>query len=152
MAPVLFGQPGTSLALPVDLAEKTLPCGNEEVAEVNEQLMSKYLASLDSGHLVKRVKRTIVQHLPSGAANLENVARQLYLSPRTLQRHLRREGTTFAAVLDETRQELARQYLKERGVDLTDVAFLLGFSQRSSFSRSFKRWTGGSPASYRQAA
>jgi len=150
-SPVQFDSLVTSLTLPLDIIDRTLPSGNEEVAEVNEHLMTKYIATLDNEHLVTKIKRLIVEYLPSGKANLETIAAQFYTSTRTLQRHLQQEGTSFAALVDETRSELARQYVQEKDMDLSEIAFLLGFSEQGALSRSFKRWTGKSPVHYRKS-
>ena len=68
---------------------------------------------------------------------------------RNLQRHLNKLGTTFGSILDEIRRELAEQYVSDPKEDLTEIAFRLGFSEQSSFSRAYKRWTGMSPNTYR---
>jgi AraC-like DNA-binding protein len=151
-SPVHFDAPVTSLTLSLDVVDMTLPGGNEELAAVNEQLMTRYLDTLDDDGLITKIKRIIVEHLPSGDATVETAAAQLYISTRTLQRQLHQEGTTFFTLLNETRQELASQYVRDKNMDLTEVAFLLGFAELSTFSRSFKRWTGKSPIQYRKAA
>lgn len=74
------------------------------------------------------------------------------MSVRSLQRKLQQSGTSFRQLLDQTREELARQYICDRGADLTEIAFLLGFSEHSAFSRAFKRWTGQTPSDMRRAA
>ena len=71
------------------------------------------------------------------------------MSVRSLQRNLNKLGTTFGSILDETRRELAEHYVSDFKEDLTEVAFKLGYSEQSSFSRAFKRWTGISPSAYR---
>jgi AraC-like DNA-binding protein len=71
------------------------------------------------------------------------------MSVRSLQRNLKKFGTTFGSVLDETRKDLAEHYVSDLKEDLTEVAFKLGYSEQSSFSRAFKRWTGISPSAYR---
>ena len=150
-ASVHFGAEEASLAIPLDIADSTLPGGNEALAAVNEQLMTGYLATLDDEQLRTKVKKIIAEHLPTGDANVETAARQLALSTRTLQRRLReKEETSFLHLLKETRRELAGQYVSDKDMDLSEVAFLLGFSELSTFSRSFKRWTGKSPFQYRQ--
>ena len=78
-------------------------------------------------------------------------ADKLAMSVATLRRRLESEGTTFAEVLDALRYELAKTYLLDSGVTTSDVAFLLGFRQTSSFFKAFRRWTGGlSSADFRQ--
>lgn len=83
---------------------------------------------------------------------LAETAKKLGLSERTLQRRLAEEGTVFAEVVSSIREEIARQLLRERKVAIAEAAFLLGFSDQSSFTRSFKRWTGQTPAAFRAAS
>jgi len=150
--PVNFDSPVSSMELPLDVIDQELPGGNRELAELNDQMTTKYLATLDGKTLIARVKKFIVEHLPSGNATLENVASDLHYSTRTLQRLLQEEETTFISLLNETRMELAKQYIQDKNMDLIEIAFLLGFSEQSTFSRSFKRWTGKSPGQYRKVA
>lgn len=151
-SPVTFDSPASCLALPLDVVDVVLPSGNEELAAFNDQAMTRYIGTLNNETLVVRIKKIIAEHLPSGDATVENVARELYFSTRKLQRLLQLEGTTFISLLNETRMEIAKQYVRDSKNDLTEVAFLLGFAELSTFSRSFKRWTGESPVQYRKAA
>jgi AraC-like DNA-binding protein len=79
------------------------------------------------------------------------VAKRLAMSERTLQRRLAEAGTSYVDLLSEVRSDLAKDYLKSSRTSLTEIAWLLGFSEQSAFSRAFKRWTGSSPAQYRKA-
>jgi AraC-like DNA-binding protein len=76
------------------------------------------------------------------------VARALNQSPSTLQRRLRKEGTSYQTLLDSTRRELALHYLREGEHSIADVAFMLGFADQSNFTRAFRRWTGKTPRQY----
>ena len=80
------------------------------------------------------------------------IAEELGINARTLQRSLQEKNTTFSTLLTDTRMDIAKGYIQDRHMDLTEVAFLLGFAELSTFSRSFKRWTGKSPMQYRKAA
>ena len=71
------------------------------------------------------------------------------MSVPTLRRRLEAEGMTYSAIVDKSREELARRYLREHGRSITDVVFLLGFSDVPSFHKAFRRWTGMTPAEYR---
>ena len=150
-SPVTFDSSVSSLALSLEVVDHILPSGNKELATFNDQLMTKYLATLDKEDLPIRVRKSIVEHLPSGDATIDNIASELCYNSRTFQRLLQQEGTTFVALLNESRMELAKQYVQDKNVGFTELAFLLGFSELSSFSRSFKRWTGKSPSQYRKA-
>jgi AraC-like DNA-binding protein len=103
-------------------------------------------------HITKQVKAIIVDQLPSGNVTDESVSRVMNMSSRKLQRQLEIAGTTFNTLLNEIRQDLAKKYLREQQVCMTEIAFLLGFSESSAFSRAFKRWMGVTPSEYRKAA
>jgi len=113
--------------------------------------MIEYLAQLNHDRITEKVKAVIIDQLPSGNVTDENVARALYMSSRKLQRQLQSDGTTFNALLNEIRQDLAQKYLREQDTSMTEIAFLLGFSESSAFSRAFKRWMGVTPTQYRKA-
>jgi AraC-like DNA-binding protein len=83
--------------------------------------------------------------LPHGKAKAQTVAKALALSVRTLSRRLADEGTTFGEIVDQLRRSLALQYLKEPGMSLAQIAWLLGYEGSTSFNHAFKRWTGRSP-------
>lgn len=147
-----FDSPVCRVEIALDDADRILPSGNKEMLEMKEQVMTQYLAAKDSDSLIARVTKSIVEHLPSGDATLDKVASELFLSTRKLQRLLQEEGTSFIALLNETRMNIARKYIKDKSMDLTEIAFLLGFSDQSTFSRSFKRWTGNSPSKFRKTS
>jgi AraC-like DNA-binding protein len=87
--------------------------------------------------------------LAQGEARLDAVALGLSLSPRTLQRRLAAEGRPFQQLLDATRRQLAAQYLRDVSLSLTEVAFLLGYAEQSSFSHAHRAWHGCSPQAWR---
>jgi len=150
-APITFGAKDSGFVLSLEQADRFLPSGNKNLAAFNDQMMSRYLEELKDEELSHRVQKIIVELLPCGNASIEAVAEKLSLSTRSLQRALREEGTTFISLLNKTRQEIAKRYVQDMRHDLTEVAFLLGFSELSTFSRSFKRWTGQSPDQFRKA-
>jgi AraC-like DNA-binding protein len=96
-----------------------------------------------------QVERTIASAVPEGGSAAA-VARALHVSVRTLQRRLGEGGSTFRAVADTVRGQLAEAYLTDPRVSIAEVAFLLGFSDQSSFNRAFRRWTGEAPGSWRR--
>ena len=151
-SPVVFEAPTNSLTLPIEAVDKSLPGSNPQLAELNDQIMIEYLANLDQDHITEQVKGIIIDQLPSGNVTDESVARALYMSSRKLQRQLQSAGTTFATLLNKTRQDLAQKYLRDQDTSMTEIAFLLGFSESSAFSRAFKRWVGVSPSEYRKTA
>ena len=141
-----------SLTLRKRDADQRLPGGNPHLARISDRVIIGYLSALNSYDIVNRTQTAIVDLLPSGVISEEKVAEKMYLSVRSLRRKLQECGTSFRKLLDRTREELARQYICDEGVDLTEIAFLLGFSEQSAFSRAFKRWTGQTPSDMRREA
>jgi AraC-like DNA-binding protein len=72
------------------------------------------------------------------------------MSPRTVQRRLREHGLDFKRLVDDTRRQFSLSYLRDPQNTLTEIAYLLGYSEVSAFNRAFKRWTGSTPVSYRR--
>ena len=131
-------------------AEQRLATGNSELSKVNEEVAMKYLISIDRNSIVMLVKSTLVEMLPTGQVTEELVANALNMSLRTLQRKLSEEGTTFGAIYQSLRQEMAQQYIHDSQMSMTEIAYLLGFSEQSNFTRAFRRWYGISPSDARQ--
>ena len=82
---------------------------------------------------------------------MEDVARKLVLSKRTLQRRIEAEGTSYQRILKETREALARHYLQKTELPAAEISFLLGFDEPNSFYRAFRTWSGTTPESVRHA-
>jgi AraC-type DNA-binding domain-containing proteins len=93
----------------------------------------------------QRVQALLLELIPSNIATIDEVADRLAMSKRTLQRRLENEGENFRALLNETREKLARHYLKETSLSGGEIAFLLGFEDPNSFYRAFQDWTGQTP-------
>jgi AraC-like DNA-binding protein len=100
--------------------------------------------------LVGRVREAIQAELGGGNPQLESIAKRLAMSPRTLQRRLKDEGVLFNDLLDALRFRAAKSYLAQRDIAGSEVAFLLGFAEQSSFNHAFKRWAGLTPTEYRR--
>ena len=111
----------------------------------------KYLKSLNtSDNIAAQLKGRLAGLMAQGVANADAACRALKLSRRTLQRRLKAERTSFQAVLNEVRAELAVRYLKDDRLKALEVAMLLGYSSISSFTTAFKSWYDMPPAEYRQ--
>jgi AraC-like DNA-binding protein len=100
-----------------------------------------------AGHLTCRVavENAIVPLLPHGKARVVEIARQLGMSPRTLERRLSSEELTFGGILNELRYDLAKRYLREEDLPISKIAWLLGYQEAGGFTHAFKRWTGKTP-------
>lgn len=96
-----------------------------------------------------RVQTILIPLLHTGETNVDLIAKQLGLGRQTLYRQLKTEGTSFKKLLDELRHKMALHYLGSKKVSANEAAYLVGFSDPSSFSRAFKRWTGASPGSWK---
>ena len=99
-----------------------------------------------------RVFHLLSVSLRSGDADIVGLARMLGMSRRTLQRRLACEGLVFTDMVTRVRRDIADEYLKRSDYSLTEVALMLGYSDLSSFSRAYRRWTGSSPLSTREEA
>jgi AraC-like DNA-binding protein len=105
---------------------------------------SELLANIRGGSgATVAVRRILLAGLRTGPCSMSTTARKLGMSEPTLRRRLDEEGAIYATVLDEVRHDLARRYLADPEVSNSDVAFLLGFKDAPSFSKAFRRWTGG---------
>jgi AraC-like DNA-binding protein len=101
--------------------------------------------------VTEKVRALVAEQLSGGDPTVEHVAAALYMSTRTLARKLEHEGTSFKELLDDLRRRLALRYVGGHDRGLSEIAFLLGFSQTAAFHRAFKRWTGQTPLDYRRA-
>jgi len=124
---------------------------NAALAAEADRIAERYLAALSDRPTARQVRQLLIELLPQGEADLDAIASRLHVSPRSLQRHLGDEGHSFRSLLEETRKALAMTYVHQEKQPLVEVAFRLGFSDQSSFSKAFKRWTGLSPAAYAAA-
>lgn len=149
---IAFNQPRSSMTFDRQAMEERLPALNVELARINEQVVVDYLDQLHEDDLLGKVRQIIQETLPCGDVNDELVAARLHVSPRTLQRKLADEGTSYKQLLEEIRRSLADRYITDSRLSLTEISFLLGFAEQSVFSRAFRRWFGTSPSEARRAA
>jgi AraC-like DNA-binding protein len=134
------------LSCPLVTADDTL----REVVEAHARELVARLPVADRA--ADRVKAAICELLRDGPPRGQTVAQRLGIPLRTLQRRLRAENTTLAALIDGVRYELAERYLSDAQISTQEAAFLLGFSDVSAFHRAFVRWTGVTPAEFRSGA
>lgn len=119
---------------------------NDKMWEFFEPELRKRLTELDAeASYASRVRSCLFELLPSGLSSADNVAGNLAISKRTLQRHLSNENTSFQQELNKTRERLARYYLASSTYSGAEISFLLGFEDPNSFFRAFRSWTGETP-------
>jgi len=150
-APVQFGAVADRLCFSVEQWDSQTEQADAALALVLEEharILAQRLPEVAAGFGAD-VQKTIAA-APPEAGSAEAVARALNVSVRTLQRKLVAHGTTFREVSETVRGRLAEGYLADPKVSIAEVAFLLGFSDQSSFNRAFRRWTGESPGRWRR--
>lgn len=103
------------------------------------------------GSLRQRVENEIAQALPHGRALMDEVARTMGMSKRTLARHLSAEGISYMEILEGVRLDMAEHYLRNSDIPISEIAWLLGYAETSAFTNSFRRWTGSTPRHVRNA-
>lgn len=129
--------------------EHGLPTANDSLAQLHDGFAGEYLARFSDSRFTHMARQVLCRLLPQGEPKREAVAEALHLSQRTLQRRLQEENSSFQQLLDDTRRELAVQYLAQVDRSLLEIAYLLGFADPSNFFRAFRRWFGTTPGEYR---
>ena len=132
-----------------DLDRPFLTHNADLLAVVAPQLEAELSQALASKAIGERVKGILKRQLAGRRPGVEDVASELHLSSRTLQRKLAEEGLTFQQVMQDARRELARHYLLNSGLELNQTAYLLGYEDSNSFFRAFHDWEGSSPGDWR---
>lgn len=152
-APVLFGYSSNNFVVEREFLEREVPAADSRLYRIIKRYLEQVLEEMpqEDGMLLA-VRRTVAESIRDGEPNLARIAKEMAMSSRTLQRSLRERGTDFKNVVDDTRRRFALNYLKNRRNSLTEIAFLLGYSDASAFNRAFKRWTGLTPMAYRHQA
>ncbi|HUY84829.1 MAG TPA: AraC family transcriptional regulator [Steroidobacteraceae bacterium] len=132
------------LDLPVVQDERS---AKEFLRTAPENIIVKYKNASSVG---ARIRRRLRQALPGSVPEFATIARELRMTPATLRRRLHEEGASFRSIKDGLRRDLAVRYLTHSARSVMDIALELGFSERSSFHRAFRKWTGASPGEFRQ--
>jgi len=127
-----------------DVSLYAVLCQHAEQLLAQRQTAAGAAAGIDA-----QVHAAIVAGLRHGSARLSSIAAALAVTPRTLQRKLADAGTSFQALLDQARYGLARDYLRQPGLSLVDIAFLLGYQEQSAFNHAFRTWAGTNPGAWR---
>ncbi|MHB8872489.1 MAG: AraC family transcriptional regulator [Myxococcaceae bacterium] len=148
---VVFGAAADELRFSKEQLALALPKADPQLRDYLRTLANDAMAKRGGGDSVQdKLRALLAEELQKGLPPLGPLAKRLGLSERTLRRRLEESGTTFRELLDQTRGELAQGYIRDRRIPLSEVAFLLGFSEPSTFHRAFRRWTDMTPAAWRQ--
>jgi AraC-like DNA-binding protein len=149
-APLRFGAARNALVFSHADLERPLEAGNRELAREHDEIARRALDRVKPKNTIARVELVLLDRLPRGEPSQADIAAVLFMSARTLQRKLAEDGMTYKEILDAMRRKLALSYLAEKRYSASEITYLLGFSDASSFSRAFRRWTGTAPSKFRQ--
>jgi len=150
--PLNFSEPRSYIAFEEKFLDFELPQRNPYLHQALSRQVESLLSRLRQRRsLSARVRHLVNGRLSQGEFDAEAIASELCVSRHTLYRRLKAEGNSFHDIIESARRDKAVAYLRKNKYALSEIAFLLGFSELSAFSRAFKRWTGQSPASYRRS-
>jgi len=151
--PVQFGQSQNRVVFEKGVVDEPLYGVDPVMKQLTDQAIEQKLRAVEQGEtLSDRISQYLRSALSSGEPTPNQVASQFHLSLRTLQRKLAEEGQSYRALYDNTRRDMSLDLMSDPSYSITEIAFLLGFSDLSSFSRTFKRWMGVTPKLYREQA
>lgn len=150
-APMVFGCPTNALVTSREYIDRQVPAADPRLYRILKRYLDHILSEMPrEDSFLASIRKVVAERMRDGDPTLAQVAKTLAATPRTLQRRLKEYGVAFKTLTDDTRRRLALGYLRDRKHTLTEVAFLLGYSEVSAFNRAFKRWTGVTPLQYRQ--
>lgn len=148
---VAFGADESAFRAPRTLFEHANANPDPYLVEILESHAAILVEKLPArASVAAKVRAVLTELLPRGDAGIDLAAEAMRMSPRTLQRKLREEGTSFSDLVDERRCELAKRHLRERAFSIAEIALRVGFSDQSTFHRAFVRWTGRTPGDFRR--
>lgn len=149
--PVAFGCERESIYFPISVVDEKLLGSNEELAKYQDSFSAEYVDRFGNDSIAMAVRKELLRSLPGGKPCTSSVASALNMSVRHLQRKLRMENSSFGTILTDTRKKLAATYLARPGLELTEIAYLVGFADHSNFSRAFKSWYDTTPMAFRES-
>lgn len=150
-APVFFSQPTNALLMKPEVMATPMPHRDARLMSAMRMCLEQLSARNDLRvSVTDRVRVAVRARLPDGFPPLDDIAAELRLSVGVLQRELHRDGLSYRTLVEMTRRDLALSYVKQRQLPFSEIAFLLGYSELSAFSRAVHRWTGLSPRELRR--
>jgi AraC-like DNA-binding protein len=152
-APVVFGCETNAVVIELDFIERQVPAADQQLYQIMTQYLDRVLSEMPrEDGFVSSIRKAIAESMRDGDPKLARVAKKMGMGSRTLQRRLKEYGSDFKQLVEDTRQRFAVSYLKDPKNTLTEIAFLLGYSELSAFHRAFKRWTRSTPLDYQRRA
>jgi AraC-like DNA-binding protein len=145
-----FGAEYDGFEVPRELLGRPLALSNASLRAYFEKQCQEASARFRAdAALTGKVRRRVIDGMNGQLPTMTEVARALGMSARSLHRALESEGTKFNDVVDDVRREFSQRYLSREGLNISEVSYLVGFSDTSAFFKAFKRWTGQAPGEYR---
>lgn len=150
-APITYDCAKPAIAFDLSQAQTQLIGGNALVTQAHEKMLDDFLSRIDKSDLTYVIKNKIYEALPLGAPSQVEIASELGMSLRNLQRKLQEQGTNYKDILEQTRRKLTIEYMQQDHLSISEIGYLVGFSSVGNFNRAFKRWTNATPTEYRQS-
>lgn len=148
--PVQFNKNECLLRISADDAHRPIPQHQFYIHDLLESHAQELLNKLgEAGSVTSRVSHLVAKNLAEGRVDIEWISTQLCMSRWTLTRHLKQEGVTFNKLVKDIRSELAQKYLHNKNMSISEVGFLLGYSEPSAFQRAFRAWYQCTPSEFR---
>jgi AraC-like DNA-binding protein len=148
--PVHFNKPRNALVMDSKCLSYPIIEPNKKLLEAFEMQAKSMLSSLDANDsYTKKTIQLLISMMPGSLPKINAIAKRQAVSVRKLQMKLKEEGTGYRTLLDGIRKDLAIRYLQEETISISEIAYVLGFSETSAFHRAFKRWTECTPEKYR---
>jgi AraC-like DNA-binding protein len=149
-APVSFSCARNAFVVPREFLARHVPAADERLHAILTRYLDRVLEDMPrEDGVLPAARRAVAELMRDGEPTLAPVARKVAMSARTLQRRLKERGVHFHELVDDTRRRFALNYLRNPDNALSEVAYLLGYSEVSAFNRAFRRWTGATPSSFR---
>ncbi len=147
--PVHFGQPMSELTYPKSILSAKPPLAHGLTSKILRETCDRILGEVKTSTGVAGEVYQIIASTPGHSPSMEDVAKQIATTVRTLNRRLHAEGASFTQILDDVRCNLASEYLRSTRLSIEDISELVGFSEAANFRHAFRRWTGTTPARFR---
>ena len=145
-----FNQPCNCIVFSIADVQTPVIGYNKELNGIFKNLLEAEMQKQSNGvNFTSEVKQTILKHFQFAFPQLEEIAAHMHITPRTLQRKLQEENTSFRLLSDSIKQELACNLLNNKKLSIAQIAYKLGYAEPSTFQRAFRQWTGKSPNAFR---
>ena len=148
--PLIFNSNKNSMKINSSILDQPLKSGNPKFFQFFEDQLKKQLSELEENNsILSQINNILIELRTSGDFSIDIVASKLNMGTRTLQRRLKDEGVNYNNVLQTFKKTIAENYIKQNNFSISEIAYMLGFSEPSAFHRFFKKWTGKTPKEFR---